>query len=339
MKDNADGNIYRIDSKEVTADKGFLDKETNLIRSFEHDGVHTKEFNFDPKYGNGTYQYYYFDGLYIGVIDVHLIDDLCIKGRNKEDILELSFLIEGEQIIKLSDRTTDVIFESQESYLVYLQDIVGDFCYHKNKPIKEIRIRMDEKFMKKHKLKENTYLTNRYALQHLQKEFIKPYCSKTQDILTELLSENYNGLSKRLFLESKVLELLALKMDNATTRREELFRTDHMVKKIYEVESIIASDLTAQFSIIQLSRITGINDFALKKEFKRIFGKTIFEYTTDLRMDKAKKLLKHSTKPIYEISEIVGYKNSTHFTAAFKKKMNLTPKAYRKSFAHQPQFD
>ena len=44
---------------------------------------------------------------------------------------------------------------------------------------------------------------------------------------------------------------------------------------------------------------------------------------------KAKKLLEYSQKPIYEISEIVGYKNATHFTAAFKKQEGTTPKKFR----------
>ncbi len=333
------GKSKQADLQFAESPKFFLNAMTQLTRSIEHDGIHYKEFSFLPEYGEGTYDYYYFDGLYIGIIDVDLQRDIEVVSKNTTHILELSFLIEGEQIIRLSDRKVDLAYENQESYLVYFKDIIGTFFYHSNKHVKELRIRMDANFMKKHTLNVNTELTDRYALHKMNRDFIKPFCSKTQEILAELLSPNYNGLSKRLFLESKVLELLALKMDSATMRREERLGIDNIIKKIYEVENIIASDLTAQFSILQLSRITGVNDFVLKKEFKRVFGKTVFEYTTDLRMSKAKKLLKHSTKPIYEISEIVGYKNSTHFTAAFKKKTKITPKVYRKSQIHQPQLD
>ena len=104
----------------------------------------------------------------------------------------------------------------------------------------------------------------------------------------------------------------------------------NLVKKVYQVQAIIGADLTVQYSIHQLARQVGMNDFILKKEFKRVFGKTIFEYTIHERMKKAKKLLIHTKKPIYEISELVGYKNSTHFTAAFKKMNKLTPKKFRK---------
>ena len=82
-------------------------------------------------------------------------------------------------------------------------------------------------------------------------------------------------------------------------------------------------------SIKELSKKIGVNEFVLKKEFKRVFDKTIFEYATEIRMNKAKELLTQSKKPIYEISEIIGYKNPTHFTAAFKKIEGTTPKKYR----------
>ena len=119
-------------------------------------------------------------------------------------------------------------------------------------------------------------------------------------------------------------------LDSQSTNKSEIANSvDNVVKKLYQTQHLISSDLSIQYSIQQLARQTGLNDFTLKKEFKRVFGKTIFEYASELRMEKAKQLLLHSKKPIYEISELIGYKNSTHFTAAFKKNEGITPKKYR----------
>ena len=46
-------------------------------------------------------------------------------------------------------------------------------------------------------------------------------------------------------------------------------------------------------------------------------------------MKKAKELLKMTQLPIYEIAEEVGYKNATHFSAAFKRSYKESPKEYR----------
>ena len=46
-------------------------------------------------------------------------------------------------------------------------------------------------------------------------------------------------------------------------------------------------------------------------------------------MEKAVQLLNLSNKPIYEISDLVGYKNPTHFSAAFKRNFGCTPRQFR----------
>ncbi len=301
-----------------------------LTKTKEQCGILSKKFRFLEEFGTGYFEYNRFDGLYIGIFDVLLKEDLIIDGYLSKDFLELSFLIEGEQIIKIDGIERDLIYESQESYLLYLSKIQGSVSYHKRKRLKEVKIRMSINFIKRHRLDEEHNILEKYSLVKLQNSFLKPLCPKTQDILSEILTDKRNGLLKRLFLESKTLELIALKLENSSKPKSIVTTpADHLVKKLYQTQHLIASDLSIQHSIQQLSRQIGLNDFVLKKEFKSLFDKTIFEYATELRMNKAKQLLHHSKKPIYEISEIVGYKNSTHFTAAFKKTEGVTPKLYR----------
>jgi AraC-like DNA-binding protein len=67
----------------------------------------------------------------------------------------------------------------------------------------------------------------------------------------------------------------------------------------------------------------------LKNELKRNFGCSISRFSTIEKMNKAKELLKNPQLPIYQIAEEVGYKNATHFTAAFKRYFGNTPKYFR----------
>ncbi|WP_299218217.1 AraC family transcriptional regulator [uncultured Aquimarina sp.] len=308
-----------------------LSAVTELITSKEQCGIVSKKFQFLKQFGIGQFQTQQFEGLSIIIFDVLFKQDLLLEGTLYDDFLEMSFLIEGEQIIKIEGVSKDLIYESQECYLLYLENIKGSISYRKRKRLKEVKIRMSIDFIKRHKLNEEYDIAEKYSLLQLQSNFLKPLCSKTQDILSEILTDQRKGLLKRLFLESKTLELIALKLETSSqeTKTSSNLPTDNLVKKLYQVQHMVSSDLSIQYSIHQLSRQIGLNDFVLKKEFKVLFGKTIFEYATELRMEKAKQLLLHSKKPIYEISELVGYKNSTHFTAAFKKIEGITPKKYR----------
>ncbi len=301
-----------------------------LIKTKEQCGILSKKFRLIEEFGIGSFEYHRFDGLYIGLFDIVLNEDFSIEGHLSKGFLELSFLIEGEQIIKINGIDHDLIYESQECYLLYLSKIQGSVSYRKRKRLKEVKIRMTMDFIKRHRLDEEHHILEKYSLMKVQDSFLNPLCPKTQDILSEILTDERKGLLKRLFLESKTLELIALKLENPSKPKTiATTPADNLVKKLYQTQHLITSDLSIQHSIQQLSRQIGLNDFVLKKEFKSLFGKTIFEYATEHRMNKAKQLLHHSKKPIYEISEIVGYKNSTHFTAAFKKIEGITPKVYR----------
>jgi AraC-like DNA-binding protein len=48
-------------------------------------------------------------------------------------------------------------------------------------------------------------------------------------------------------------------------------------------------------------------------------------------MELARQLLTRTDQLIYEVSEAVGYKNATHFSAAFKRHSGKTPKQFRNS--------
>lgn len=295
-------------------------------------GITYKKFEFLDNYGQGNFEYYSFDGLYLGITDVQLIRDFKLTDSNHNRSLELSFLIEGEQIINVEGIPKDIIYESQESYLVNVSELQTCITYHKNKRLKEVRIRISPDFIKRHHIDDSYNILESYSISKIQGHYLKPLCVKTQEILSEILGDTRTGLLKRLFLESKTLELIALQLDSkSSTKSTNLTQTDNLVKKIYKVQHIIASDLSVQYSIQELAREVGLNDFMLKKEYKRVFNQTVFEYASSKRMEKAKQLLQHTTKPIYEISELVGYKNATHFSAAFKKLEKMTPKKYRES--------
>ena len=99
---------------------------------------------------------------------------------------------------------------------------------------------------------------------------------------------------------------------------------------MYKVKTILENNLEAPLSLMELSRTVGINDFKLKKGFKEVFGNTVFGYLNELKMNRAQLLLLNNDLSVAEIARLTGYKNPTHFTAAFKKKFGVLPGSLRK---------
>jgi len=65
------------------------------------------------------------------------------------------------------------------------------------------------------------------------------------------------------------------------------------------------------------------------KIFKERTGKTYMQYLTDLRIGYAKDILKHENLKVYEVAELVGFKDAKYFAKIFKKNCNLTPLEYK----------
>ncbi len=63
--------------------------------------------------------------------------------------------------------------------------------------------------------------------------------------------------------------------------------------------------------------------------FKEKIGMNFVDYLRMIRIEKAKELLQNSVYKIYEVSEMVGYNNTKHFTTTFRTLTGISPKEYR----------
>ena len=82
-------------------------------------------------------------------------------------------------------------------------------------------------------------------------------------------------------------------------------------------------------SLIDLARQVGLNDRKLKEGFRHLFGATVFGYLRDYRLQQAKELLHDYDLTIASIATTVGYKSPEAFCNAFRRKFDVSPKAYQ----------
>lgn len=137
---------------------------------------------------------------------------------------------------------------------------------------------------------------------------------------------------KKIFLKAKVIELLSLQLNELCLicNPVPVVRTED-AEKMYEVQQFITEHLGENHSLSDLAHLVGTNEYTLKKEFKELFGTTVFGFWADAKMENAQKLLSETKMDIKEISEITGYKNPQHFSTAFKRKFGITPSQFRKN--------
>lgn len=69
----------------------------------------------------------------------------------------------------------------------------------------------------------------------------------------------------------------------------------------------------------------------MRKLFKEQTGKSIKQYINEVRLEKAKKLLREPKYKVLEIGEMVGYDNARAFIYFFKENAGMTPSEYRQN--------
>lgn len=103
------------------------------------------------------------------------------------------------------------------------------------------------------------------------------------------------------------------------------------LENIEAVEKYISENYTAKISLDTLCFLFETNKTTLCKSFKKEYGKTVLNYINQLKINKAKSLLRNGKTSVTEISELVGFDSIHYFCRTFKKFTGQTPTEYSKS--------
>ena len=95
------------------------------------------------------------------------------------------------------------------------------------------------------------------------------------------------------------------------------------------VEYISTHYSDPELSVAMIAENLGISEGHLSHLFRKETDFTFLSYLTQCRMRAAKKLLKDHRYKIYEIAEMVGYKDITYFSVTFKKLIGVSPSEYQ----------
>lgn len=107
-----------------------------------------------------------------------------------------------------------------------------------------------------------------------------------------------------------------------------LFDSDSIVD---EVVSYISHNYHKNIKLKTLAPKFGYNSSYLGKVFSKKMGISFNDYLHQIRIDKAKDLIQDDKYKVYEISEMVGYKNVDYFHQKFRQNTGCTPIEFRQN--------
>lgn len=91
----------------------------------------------------------------------------------------------------------------------------------------------------------------------------------------------------------------------------------------------IEENISRSIQLSDAARYIGVSEPYLSSFFKSTMKENFIPYVNRMKVKRAKQLLSEG-KMVYQVSELLGFENSTYFTKVFKKIEGVTPEQYRK---------
>lgn len=142
--------------------------------------------------------------------------------------------------------------------------------------------------------------------------------------MCELFSEGDEGNTEILRHLMRLVLLLLLK-EYRKTRGARSGAGGAMFEAARWIQEHSAEKITLE----SLADRLGLNRTYFSTVFNKTFGKSLTEYVNEVRIHRAKEILRSSDLPVAHVALATGFENKSHFHLVFRKATGLTPQAWR----------
>ena len=150
--------------------------------------------------------------------------------------------------------------------------------------------------------------------------------SATEQILSSQLLKEFDKNPSWLSLKAYSYNLLNTFLNYTLPASSVASKPKPYMELVIEVEKKIHDSLTSTLpSTTQLADEFYIGSSTLKRQFKRFYGKNIYQYYLEQKMLLARDILQKGKSTVSEVANTLGYENVSHFIAIFKKHFNSSP--------------
>ncbi|WP_087020757.1 helix-turn-helix domain-containing protein [Thaumasiovibrio subtropicus] len=134
----------------------------------------------------------------------------------------------------------------------------------------------------------------------------------------------------RIQAESKALDLVArwlFPLLESPNVAESLFKKSDPLD---QVRATLIENLTNPPTLGELARSVGMSHTKLNREFKQVFGKTVFDWLRQYRIELASRMLTQPGSTVSDIAYQCGFSSASHLSQGFRHHFGVTPIEFRR---------
>ena len=153
-----------------------------------------------------------------------------------------------------------------------------------------------------------------------------------REVLSEMAVERVgHGPMLDALVRQVVIHLLRCHLTVRKSDQIELSRAGPVDRRLRRAIEFMHDNYDREIGVEEIASAAYLSEYHFARFFKQISGVTPHVYLANLRLERARKLLAETARPISEIASMVGYQSQSHFTKMFKSVTGVTPRAYREA--------
>ncbi|AZQ61244.1 AraC family transcriptional regulator [Flammeovirga pectinis] len=158
--------------------------------------------------------------------------------------------------------------------------------------------------------------------------FFEPFNYSIITALDKMFSIPSTAVSKKSVIYGQTMSILGDIFELFAHRRVEDVKMLSLLdtERMFAVKSFITKDLSITPSLEEICKEFGISRSKLIRDFKAEFGKPVYQFFNNIRMDEARNMLVNKNMSVTEVSQELGFKGLSKFSDAFKKHYGMSPK-------------
>jgi len=275
--------------------------------------------------------YSIFPGIILSYIDMHIenMENVFFEDNISSRMLEINHCASGRYAYQVGDDR--IIYFEKGDLCISISDVtksVSDFPlgYYKGLEI-FMDIDVANEYIKRYlpdfdivEFYEGLMKNNGYVL------------VRANERIDHVIGELYD-VDERIKLDYfrlKCIELLLFFSITEFRDNDKISLSRKQADIVENVKNDLINDLESQITIDELASKYAISKTSLKNCFREVYGKPIFRWRKEYRLDYACKLIEQDELTISEISKRVGYSSPSKFSQAFKDYIGCTPSEFRK---------
>jgi AraC-like DNA-binding protein len=155
-----------------------------------------------------------------------------------------------------------------------------------------------------------------------------------QELVFDVYQNDFWELPGLLFLRSRALTMISDFLMRTSYAKINKPLVLHHMTEVDSVEKKLMACIEGTLpSIKELAHEVFLSESTLQREFKKAYGKAIYDYYLEKKMDHAMLLISAKSVNITDIASRLGYENTSQFIAMFKKYFGKSPGALHREVA------